>query len=213
VLDLNRLISNNDLGNMGALKITTQKFYRIDGGSTQLRGVSSDVVVPDRYSYIEIGEREMENPLPWDKIEAANYEVWDGYIDYAETIQKSKTRMEQNKLIDLIEENAKWIKEQQDLYVYPLQYEEYAQKVESTEAEAERFEAISDYQTDLTYTALPYIKSQFATDTTLAEKRERWHENLSKDIYMEEAIHVLQDLNDDKIGNSKVAKAREEADE
>ena len=58
---------------MGALKLTTQKFYRINGGSTQLEGVKSDVVVPDRYSYIDIGEKDQENPLPWDKIDAVDY--------------------------------------------------------------------------------------------------------------------------------------------
>lgn len=213
LLDLNALISNNDLGNMGALKITTQKFYRINGGSTQLRGVSSDVVIPDRYSYIDIGEREMENPLPWDKIDAASYDIWEGYIDYAETIQKSKARMAENELVNLIEENARWIKVQQDRYVYPLYFPEYSKKVKENETEAKRFDVISEYQTDLTYTSLPYISEQFATDTTLAEKRKRWHESLSKDFYMEEAIHVLQDLSEGNFVKSKVAKARENAEE
>jgi len=68
VVDLNRWMRNSSFGDMGALKITTQKFYRINGGSTQLKGVESDVAVPDRYSYIDIGERDYENPMPWDKI-------------------------------------------------------------------------------------------------------------------------------------------------
>ncbi|MEZ4792746.1 MAG: S41 family peptidase, partial [Gelidibacter sp.] len=57
VLDLNRMVRNNTNGDMGALKFTTQKFYRINGGSTQLEGVKSDVIVPDRYSYIDLGEK------------------------------------------------------------------------------------------------------------------------------------------------------------
>src|SRR5690606_12989230 len=61
VLDLNRWVRNSDLGDLGALKITTQRFYRVNGGSTQLEGVKSDVVVPDRYSYIDIGEKDQEN--------------------------------------------------------------------------------------------------------------------------------------------------------
>src|SRR5699024_10939214 len=108
----------------------TQKFYRINGGSTQLRGVTSDVTVPDRYSYIDIGEREMEGPLPWDQIAAAEYDVWDGYIDYKETIQNSKERMANSELLNLIDQNAKWIKTQQDMDKYPLQYEAYVQQIE-----------------------------------------------------------------------------------
>ncbi|HET8839292.1 MAG TPA: carboxy terminal-processing peptidase [Flavobacteriaceae bacterium] len=208
VVDLNAWMRNNSFGDMGALKLTTQKFYRINGGSTQLRGVHSDVVVPDRYSYIDIGEREMENPLPWDQIEPADYSVWNGYIDYDETIANSKKRMAQNKLLALIDENAKWIKQQQDMEKYPLRYEEYAAQVKQNEAEASKFEAISEYQTDLTYTSLPYEKELFAQDSTLAEKRKRWHENLSKDVYMEEAIHVLQDLNNDSIAETKVVNVK-----
>ncbi len=206
VVDLNRWMRNSDLGDMGALKLTTQKFYRINGGSTQLRGVHSDVVVPDRYSYIDIGEREMESPLPWDKIEPANYTVWKGYIDYDNTIEQSKERMAKNKLLALIDENAKWIKKQQDIETYPLQYKEYVVQVERNKKEASKFDTISEYQTDLTYTSLPYEKEMFAQDSTLSEKRERWHESLSKDVYMEEAIHVLQDLGNDSIAKTKVVK-------
>ena len=86
MIDLNKWLRNNDLGDMGALKMTTQKFYRVNGGSTQLEGVKSDIVMPDRYSYIEIGERDYDNPLPHDNITAAEYEVWPGYIDYEGTI-------------------------------------------------------------------------------------------------------------------------------
>lgn len=206
VVDLNRWMRNNNFGDMGALKLTTQKFYRINGGSTQLRGVHSDVVVPDRYSYIDIGEREMENPLPWDEIEPANYSVWDGYIDYEKTIAKSKARMAKNKLLDLIDQNARWIKEQRDIDIYPLEYDKYVLQVEKNEKEAKRFDAISEYQTDLTYTSLPDEKELFAQDSTLAEKRERWHKSLSKDVYMEEAIHVLQDLGNDSISKTKLVK-------
>ncbi|HBC04127.1 MAG TPA: tail-specific protease, partial [Aequorivita sp.] len=85
VIDLNQWLRKNDLGDMGALKITSQKFYRVNGGSTQLEGVKSDVVMPDRYSYIDVGERDYDNPLPYDKIDAAKYDVWEGYIDYDET--------------------------------------------------------------------------------------------------------------------------------
>lgn len=194
IVDLNRMVRNNKSGDMGALKLTTQKFYRINGGSTQLEGVKSDVVVPDRYSFIEVGEKDMENPLPWDKISAVDFKLWDSYFDYENTIKKSKERMSNNEQLKLIEESARWIKKIRDENEHPLNYEKYKQRMELSEKEAERYDKISDYKTDLTFKSLPYEQRLFESDTILKEKRERWHESLSQDVYMEEALNVLNDL-------------------
>ena len=75
VIDLNKFISNSDF-DLGALKITTDKFYRINGESVQLEGVKSDVIVPDSYMHIFNGEKDEENPLAWDKIDPAMYNPW-----------------------------------------------------------------------------------------------------------------------------------------
>ncbi len=193
-VDLNRMVRNNKSGDFGALKLTIQKYYRINGGSVQLEGVKSDVVVPDRYSYIDIGEKDQENPLPWDKIDAADFSFWDSYFDYDSTIKKSNERMSNNEQLKLIEESAKWIKTIRDENTHPLNYSKYKQRLDISEKEAERFEKISDYKTNLTFESLPYEQRLFDTDTILKEKRERWHESLSQDIYMEEALNVLHDL-------------------
>ena len=194
VLDLNRMVRNNSQGDLGALKLTTQKFYRINGGSTQLEGVKSDVVVPDRYSFIDVGEKDQENPLPWDKIEAVDYEYWDNYFDYDTTIKKSQERMSNNAQLKLIEENAKWVKTRMDENTHALNYNKYKQKIDLNEEEAKRFDKISEYQTNLTFESLPYESQLFTTDSILKDKRQRWHKSLSQDVYMEEALHVLEDL-------------------
>ena len=195
VLDLNRMVRNSSHGDLGALKLTRQKFYRINGGSTQLEGVKSDIAVPDRYSFIDIGERDQENPLPWDKITPVNYDVWDSYFDYDATISKSKQRMANNEQLKLIEQSAKWAKKQMDDNTYSLNYDKYKAKLELNEEQAKQFDAISDYKTDLSFSSLPYEQKMFEQDTVLKQKRERWHENLSKDVYVEEALNVLDDLN------------------
>ena len=82
IIDLNKMVRNNTNGEMGALKFTTQKYYRVTGGSTQLKGVKSDVIIPSRYSNVEIGERDQDNPLPWDEIKSANYKPWVSKVDY-----------------------------------------------------------------------------------------------------------------------------------
>jgi len=205
VIDLNRWLRNNEMGDMGALKITTQKFYRVNGGSTQLEGVKSDVVVPDRYSFVDIGEKDQENPLPWDKIDAADYDIWNGYVGFEEAIEASKARMGTNSQLKLIEDNAKWVKTQSEDSSYPLSYNEYASQAQKDQEMAKQFDAIKDYKTDLTYNSLPYEEGLFATDTILKEKRQRWHESLSKDVYIEEAINVLSDIKMNNITRNKLA--------
>ncbi|WP_179333482.1 carboxy terminal-processing peptidase [Winogradskyella costae] len=194
VMDLNRMVKNNTKGDMGALKFTTQKFYRINGGSTQLEGVKSDVVVPDRYSYINIGEKDQDNPLAWDKIDAADYEIWDNYFDYDTTISKSKERMAANEQLKLIDANAQWVKKIRDRESYSLNYNIYKKEMEVNEEEAKRFTELSEYQTNLTFTSLPYEVKLMNEDSVLLEKRDRWHKALAKDVYVEEAINVLHDL-------------------
>ncbi|WP_178983418.1 carboxy terminal-processing peptidase [Winogradskyella helgolandensis] len=207
VMDLNRMIKNNTNGDMGALKFTTQKFYRINGGSTQLEGVKSDVVVPDRYSYIDIGEKNLENPLAWDKIDAADYEVWGNYFDYDTTISKSKARMAGNEQLKLIEANAQWVKTIRDRESYSLNYDTYKKEMQVNEEEAKRFAKLSEYQTDLTFTSLPYEMKLMDQDSVLMEKRNRWHEALAKDVYVEEAINVLHDLKMTYAIKNKVAES------
>ncbi|MGB5942017.1 MAG: carboxy terminal-processing peptidase [Leeuwenhoekiella sp.] len=199
VYDLNKWLHKNDLGDMGALKVTVQKFYRINGGSTQLEGVKSDVVVKDKYSYIDLGEKNLNNPLPYDQIEPAAHKTWDGYIDYEQTIKNSQNRMAKSEQLRLIEENAKWIKGKQDDAEWPLNYEAYKAKVAQNEKEAERFDKIGKYKSTLKYNSLPYEVALFEQDTTLREKRDRWHDNLAKDVYVEEAINVLEDLRTNNI--------------
>ncbi len=194
VVDLNRWMKNSRLGDMGALKITTQKFYRINGGSTQLKGVESDVPVPDRYTYIDIGERDYDNPMPWDKIKPAKYNTWDGYSNYNSVIKNSIDRLNQKEVLQLINKNAQWVKEQRDLNQFSLNYDTYRQRQEALREQSKIFDEISDYSNQLEFQALAYEAQLFKQDTALAEKRERWYKNLGQDVYIEEAITVLEEL-------------------
>ncbi len=205
LVDLNQWMRNNNLGDMGALKVTTQKFYRVNGGSTQLEGVKSDVVMPDRFSYIDVGERDYDNPLPYDKIDPATYDIWDGYVDFEDAIAKSKARMAKSDQLALINENAKWIKMRRDELDVTLNFDAYYAEIEKRKEETKKFDAIDEYDNKLNYTSLPDEVALMRQDTTLREKRKRWHKNLAKDIYVEEAVNVLEDLKLTNIKAKKVA--------
>ena len=194
VLDLNKMIRSNTNGDMGAFKFTIQKYYRINGGSVQLEGVKSDIVIPNRYSYIDFGEKEQDNPLEWDKITAVEYTPWVSNFDYSSAIEKSKLRIESNEYLKLIDDNAKWIKSIRDNEEFTLNYFTYIDKIKEDELTAKNFEKLKDFKTDLEFKSLPYEINLFEKDSTLELKRNRWHKNLAKDLYIEEALNVLNDL-------------------
>lgn len=204
--DLNQWVRNNQFGDLGAIKLTTQKFYRINGGSTQLEGVKSDVVTPSRYSYIDVGERDEEFPLPYDEIPKADYSKFQGYANLAESIEKAQERIDANPNFKLLDDNAKWLSEQRDDNEIPLNFEAYAARLDRLEKETEKFESLSDYKNDLNFDILSYEKDLVKTDSALGDKRQAWIKNLKKDIYVSEAVNVLKDLRMNNIKNANQTK-------
>jgi carboxyl-terminal processing protease len=194
VFDLNSFLRNSEVGDLGALKTTTQKFYRINGGSTQLEGVSSDVVMPDRYAYLKMGERDVDNAMPWDKIDPAVYNVWNKTSNFEKAIAESKKRIAQSSDFKLIEENAKWIDDRSKENEYSLKFEDFKKNQKAIEETNKKYKSIADYDYHAKFSSLPTEVEAMKKDLSLKEKRERWHESLSKDIYVEEALNVLDDL-------------------
>ncbi len=194
LIDLNREIRNSSLGDLGAIKLTRQKFYRVNGGSTQLKGVNSDIVIPDRYQYIKVGERELENPMSWDEITKADYTPWTENRNFAQAIANSKKRIEANSLFKLIDENARWVQKQRDENTYSLQYDTYKKQVEESEAMIKKFKELTEYKSPLHFSSLPSDEEKAKSNEDVKIRLDRWHENLQKDIYVEEAVSVLDDL-------------------
>ena len=194
VIDLNQFIRGNDMGDLGALKTTTQKFYRINGGSTQMEGVTSDIVMPDQYSYLKMGERDIENAMPWDKIDAASYQVWNKSTGFDNAIANSKMRIENNPQFKLIDEYAKWSDARRNENVYSLQLQKFREEQKKLEEANKKYKSLKDYTNQLPFSTLNYEQELLKSNLALKEKREDWFKTLSNDIYMEEAIHVLDDL-------------------
>ncbi|WP_158961670.1 carboxy terminal-processing peptidase [Myroides fluvii] len=192
LVDLNELLKKQPYGDLGALKITLQKFYRINGGSTQREGVLSDIVLPDRYSYIDMGERDMDNAMPWDKIDRANYTPYNN--DFTSVINKSKSRIAGHDQFKLIDENAQWINERKDEKSFTLNLKHYEKKQKEVDEKVKKFKAISKYNNHLNFSSLPSEIERVKTDTLLEQKRDRWHESLGSDVYVEEGVKILKDI-------------------
>ena len=194
VVDLNQIISSNTHGDLGALKITTDKFYRINGGSTQLEGVKSDIVFPGRYSYIETGEQAQDNPLSWDQISPADYQTWNASGNFDFAVEQSKKRIASNSYMMLIDEQAQWIKSQQDDDIYSLNYEDYSKERKLRIEETAKYDQLGDFKSSFTLQTPKLDIPELEKDADLKERRLRWEEGLEKDIYLFEAVNVLEDL-------------------
>ncbi|MEO8255474.1 MAG: carboxy terminal-processing peptidase, partial [Flavobacterium sp.] len=210
VIDLNPLVKNNYFNDLGALKITIQKFYRINGGSTQLEGVSSDIVMPDRYAYLKMGERDKKYPLQWDKIEATPYTMWNNNSQFNQAIINSKKRIENNMQFQLIEENAKWIANRSLEKNYSLNIDKFKITQSKIDENTKKFKSINDYKNNLTFYSLPYELEAFIIDKGLKDKRDKWHVSLSNDIYVDEALNVLDDLQMKLIVDNTISASKKE---
>ena len=196
IINLNNVISGNTYGDLGSLKITTDMFYRINGGSTQLEGVKSDLVFPNRYSYIDIGEKDLENPLNWNKIDPARYDNSEKIFNYSQVILNSKNRISRNEYFSIIDQHAKHVKSKQDDKTISLEYSSYKDELENTKLQNDKLKIIEEFSS-------PYLfewneinfNSNNAYDDDMKEKRDRWIESLKNDIYVDEAMNLLKDIN------------------
>jgi len=203
VLDLNRFLSNSEF-DLGALKITTEKFYRINGGSVQLKGVESDIVTPNTYSHIDIGEADEKNPLKWDQIDKASYRKWDGYYNLESVINDSKLRVSKNELFNLIDQNAKWFSERRENKSYSLNYNTFKNEQKKNKLKLKKFDKVKEYSNNLRFNLLSDQSSNIKDTDEYKENRKRWHNSLKSDIYVNESINVLLNLKTKKIENNNI---------
>ena len=195
IIDLNNVISGNTYGDLGSLKITTDMFYRVNGGSTQLEGVKSDLIFPNRYSYVDIGEKDLDNPLKWNKIDPARYDNSSKIFNYSQAIEKSKKRINDNEYFSIIDQHAKLVKSNQDDKMISLDYKSYKEDQENFKSQSDKLKIIDEFIS-------PYVfdwnESNQNADSSynddMKEKRDRWIKALEKDIYINEAMNVLKDL-------------------
>jgi carboxyl-terminal processing protease len=178
---------------LGAVKVTMQKFYRINGGATQLRGVIPDVVLPDAYSQIETGEKELDFPMPWDEISPADYKTFN-YIDYEKIRKKSEERVKKNKSFALVDEEAGYFKSRKDDSKYSLNLEQFRADEKKNKDEYKKFEDLKTEIKGFEASLLKVDIERMENDTSRLSKEKKWAENLQKDFYIYETSNMLNDL-------------------
>lgn len=154
----------------GSLKVTTQSYYRINGGSTQLKGVTPDILIPSYLDVMDIGEDSLEHALPWDTIRPAMYRTADGLSEYVPLLtEQSKERIEQSPDFQILLQRRERLKERFDTKTVSL-------SLDTRIAEAEAEKELDDIQS-----------GAFLDDND---------EDSSKDIVLTEALNILSDMID-----------------
>ncbi len=181
---------------LGELKVTMQKFYRIDGGSTQLKGVTPDIILPDRYSYIDVGEREYPHAMPWSEISALSFNQDVFKISSKDQIRKkSELRIANNPEFSRIQEQAKWFKDNREKTNFTLHFNKWQEQSKEQEESIKAFENVMTTEIErMKISNMEVDQSAIQLDESTIARNDNWKSNLRKDIYLEEALSIMSDL-------------------
>jgi len=176
----------------GEVKVTIQKFYRINGGTTQLMGVIPDVILPDIYDGIEQGEKEMDYHMPFDKIPAAKYTLFNNPAR-SSIIKNAILRTQKNEYFNLIKKRATDIAKIRKSYTYSLSLEGYKAQQITLKAQEKSFKDYKYKNLIDTVMALKMDIDEVKTDEVKKAQRLDWVKRYMKDAQLDESIQILYD--------------------
>jgi carboxyl-terminal processing protease len=195
-IDLDDAFRTSSNEKLGSLKITIQKFYRINGTTTQLVGVTPDILMPDRYRYLEFGEKENKFSLGSDKIQAALYNISNNReLAIKNAVVNSSKRIAESVLFAEIEQLARKIERQNKKTRFTLNLEEYRMEMKQLEIDNKKYEEMIKAIQAYTVVNASDDDKQIGNDEIKKKIKADWNKSFEKDIYIQEAVNVLKDLN------------------
>jgi len=191
VIDLDNVIPPmaKPFSPFGAIKVTIQKFYRITGGSTQYKGVTPDVILPDPMSVLEKGERFLEYSLPWAQVAPVEFSPWEGPVyNRMDLVSKSTERVKKSEKFKKIFESIDWYKTRKEQTQKILTLEKFmADRTLVRTKSKEIEEQVQDKD----------LATNPITEITKEEDKERFQntqDQLQKDPYIDESLNILSDM-------------------
>lgn len=181
----------------GALKLTFEKFYRINGGSTQLKGVTPDVVMPDAYEYWKLREKDNPAALKWDQIPQSAYQPWANSSELESVKQDAVKRIDTSSSFKAIRTNTEWLNKNVDKE-YNLNLVQYREEQKKLRAVVKDNEAAAKLKKDLVVAPIAVDKAKFFNnpDKAKGERYQQWLKNLRTDIYIDATAKMLADQAD-----------------
>ncbi len=194
--DLDRTVrGNSQLKPLGEIKLTVQKFYRVNGGSTQLKGVTPDIILPDSYFYLKTGEKEEDHPLKWTEIEPVRYKQNVFSLSNLDKIEGlSAARVQNDEVFQSILEDAKRRKKVQDDSEYPLNLEVFQKEEKQLEKEGEAFKKLFDKEVVAGVINPEVDLAGIEADESKKARNEDWIKNVKKDVYLAETLNIMRDM-------------------
>lgn len=190
-VELNRFLKIND--DFGALKLTIQKFYRVSGKSTQLKGVDADIIMNDLFTYSEIGEKHQDYSLPWDQIPSARFEPIN-LVDLTDISANSTKRLSENKDYQLLKESAQWREKLNKEEKITLNLTKFNELMKSRKEQIKKYKSLSKYDNKLNFSMHKDEEERTKKDEVFAKKSESWIKNLKKDIYLQETMNIISEM-------------------
>ncbi|WP_300600390.1 carboxy terminal-processing peptidase [Niabella sp.] len=177
---------------LGTVKLTLQKFYRVSGGSTQLKGVESDIVLPSYMDVLKLKEKDNKDALPYDEIAKASYLPWRSAWNMPEIKTLSDQRLKSDSSFKVIKDNSQWLVREND--ESSLNIDGYRKERKAIKEKSEQMNAAQKLKNKMDVTLIPSEANKFAGDKTKQERANQWLKGLSEDIYLNQAADVVDDM-------------------
>ena len=195
--DLDRAFKGaEDYKPLGSLKMTTQKFFRVNGGSTQLIGVTPDIVLPDNYQYMDVGEKEYDHAMKWTEIDPVEYSQDVALLDHIDEVAAtSKKRVDKNDKFTKVLANAERIKKYRDNSTYSLNIDQFIKEMDQREEDSEQYKDL--YDTDIASLKISNLEVDMDNinfDESKQARNKDWLDGMKKDFYLEEALSIMKDM-------------------
>ncbi len=195
-VDLDRIPGDVEMQPFGQVKVTIQKFYRVNGGSTQLKGVESDIVLPDQFQKLQLGEKEQDYAMEWSKIKSVSHDQ--DVLDIASMrgllVSNSKSRVAANAAYTEINKYADYLDAQKDNTSYPLNIDAYAAMVEAMDAKGETFKRLFDEEVITKVSNLEQDAAFIAETESRTSRNDEWIKGIKKDLHLSEVLNIMEDM-------------------
>jgi len=184
------IFSSKKTEDLGSVKLTLQKFYRINGGATQLKGVTPDIILPDRYEYLKFREKDNPLSLKWDEINRADYRSWNSMVNTDAIVQMSREEVSRNENFNKIRANVSWLEKYNDKE-YSLQLSAYREEQKKVKSLIREFDELYKLQKGMNIVNIPADTADINSAPDKVDKNKQWLKNRSTDIFIDETVKVL----------------------
>lgn len=180
-------------GDLGAVHLTLQKYYRVDGGATQLKGVESDIVLPGLYEAYKVREKDSPNALVWDEMPKASYQTWTYAPDLVALQQKSSERLTTNDVFKQIKDNTNVLADNRKT-ARSLEIQKYKAQQKEVRDISTKVRNLTQLKEDLSVANLSSDLEAINSDSLKKDRNDFWVKYLKKDVYLGETLNIMNDV-------------------